>query len=386
MPQQEYDLIILGAGIVGLTAALALEQHGYRVAVMDQQNEPELLPITAPLDSRIYALTPGNIALLEQLQVWQNMDQARLCAVQKMQVWANAHLSPLSFDAFEAGLNDLGAIVESQQLVQALLARAKQRNLAIFFAKQPHALEIDTEFAHLMTSAGEFAAKLVLGADGGQSWLRQQADIPVQRQDYAHKGVVANFACENPHQNIARQWFLEGDILAWLPLPNQQISMVWSTQDADQLLQLSPAELAQKVAQAGAHCLGELQCITPAKAFPLANQAAQQMVQSRLALIGDAAHLVHPMAGQGVNLGLRDVAELAQLFASKPRDIGDFLLLRQFERSRQLDIKSMQLLTGGLYRLFQPQPTWIQRIREWGMRLPNQLPWLKQLLIKQATR
>ncbi len=386
MPQQEYDLLILGAGIVGLTAALALEQHGYRVAVFDQQSKPELLPATAPLDSRIYALTPGNITLLEQLQVWQNMDQARLCAVQKMQVWANAHLSPLSFDAFEAGLNDLGAIVESQQLVQALLARLQQRDIAILFDTPAQRLEIDEQNVRLTTTAGEFAGKLILGADGAQSWLRQQADIPLQREEYAHLGVVANFACEKPHQHIARQWFFEGDILAWLPLPNHQISIVWSTQHADQLLQLSPEDLAQKVAQAGGHCLGELRCITAAKAFPLTHQAAQQMVRARMALIGDAAHLIHPMAGQGVNLGLRDVAALAQVLASKPRDIGDFLLLRQFERARQLDIKSMQLLTAGLYRLFQPQASWLRRVREWGMRLPNQLPWLKQLLIKQATR
>ncbi len=386
MSKQEFDVVILGAGIVGLSAALALDQYGYRVALIDHLAAPALVDENTELDSRIYALTPGNIALLSKLKVWQKMPLARICSVNQMQVWANTDLTPLSFNAFEAGLHDLGAIVESQQLIHALYSRATERDLPMFFATQSHALKIDAEQALLTTSAGDFVCRLMLAADGGSSWLRQQAGISVKRQDYAHQGVVANFACQQSHQNIARQWFFDGDILAWLPLPNQQISMVWSTQYAEQLLQLDAEQLAHHVAQAGAHCLGELQCVTPAKAFPLANQTAQQMVAHRLALLGDAAHLVHPMAGQGVNLGLRDVAQLSQLLAQKPRDIGDFLLLRQFERARQLDIKSMQLLTSGLYQLFQTQTTWIKRVREWGMQLPNQLPWLKQQLIKQAIR
>jgi ubiquinone biosynthesis UbiH/UbiF/VisC/COQ6 family hydroxylase len=210
--------------------------------------------------------------------------------------------------------------------------------------------------------------------------------MTVKRDDYQHRALVANFSCEFDHANCARQWFIEQDILALLPLPNQQVSMVWSSHQAEQLMQLDAEQLAQAVASASGMALGQLKLLAPAQTFALAKQSVQHSVAANIVLIGDAAHTVHPMAGQGVNLGLRDVAQLASCLQHKPTNIGDYLLLRQYERARKLDVLSMQGFTHGLYVLFQQQQTWLKKMRQWGMQLPNRWAWLKQQLVRQAIR
>jgi 2-octaprenylphenol hydroxylase len=386
MQQTQLDVIVLGAGIVGMTAALALERQGLRVGLVDSKSEQAYQPQQEALDARIYAITPGNVAYLSKLNVWQRLSTQRICPVNKMQIWADPAQAPLAFDAFESGLEDLGAIVESAQLQFALLEQMHSRAIPCWFASAPQQWRQHDDYVELTLADSSLTAKLLIGADGANSWLRQQCGIAVERENYAHNGVVANFKTALPHGNIARQWFIGEDILAWLPLPNQQISMVWSTKTPDVLMQLTAEQLSQHVAAAGAYCLGDLQCVTPAQAFPLSRQRAQQTVQPRVALIGDAAHLVHPMAGQGVNLGLRDVVALAEVLAEHPRDIGDYLLLRKYERARKLDVISMQTLTGGLCSLFSHHQPWLKRLREWAMPLPNRHEWLKQWLLRQATR
>jgi len=386
MMQTQYDVLILGAGIVGMTAALALERDGFSVALIDSKPEQAYQHQHEQFDTRVYAITPGNMHYLQGLNAWQRMPSQRICSIQKMQIWAEPSQPPLAFDAFEAGMQDLGNIVESAVLQFALLEQLHSRGIRSMFSTQPQQVIRHEDYVELCLAQGQLTAKLMIGADGANSWLCQQCGIAVEHEDYAHSGVVANFKTALPHGNIARQWFIGEDVVAWLPLPNQHISMVWSSKTPDALMQLTPAQLAQHVAAAGGYCLGEMQCVTPAQAFPLSRQRAVESVQSRIALIGDAAHLVHPMAGQGVNLGLRDVVELSALLARHPRDIGDYLLLRQYERARKLDVLSMQMLTGGLYRVFSQHQPWIKRVREWALPLPNRHEWLHQWLLRQATR
>jgi ubiquinone biosynthesis UbiH/UbiF/VisC/COQ6 family hydroxylase len=215
-----------------------------------------------------------------------------------------------------------------------------------------------------------------------------QAGLGVTTSDYRQMGVVANFAAEKPHGNIARQWFREDGILAWLPMPGNRISIVWSTAPghAAELVSLAPEVLVQKVAQAGNDALGQLQLLTPAVAFPLRLQNAEVMARPRLALVGDAAHLVHPLAGQGVNLGFHDAECLARVLTERglQADVGDYGLLRRYARARQMDIKAMQVTTDSLHTLFSSDLPGIGTLRNWGMSFTNRQQWLKRRLIAHA--
>jgi ubiquinone biosynthesis UbiH/UbiF/VisC/COQ6 family hydroxylase len=232
------------------------------------------------------------------------------------------------------------------------------------------------------------SAKLIVAADGGSSWTRGQAGITAQAHEYEQMGVVANFETELPHQHIARQWFSADGVLAWLPLPGNRISIVWSTSNnhAEHLQGLEAEDLVAEVAEAGKKMLGNMRLITPAVAFPLALQTAQQLVKPRLVLIGDAAHLLHPLAGQGVNLGFRDAIALVQtLLGRKPmQDIGNMMLLRRYERARKTDMMAMQYMTHGLHSLFASQQPMVNKLRNWGLALTNRQVALKKYLIKQA--
>jgi ubiquinone biosynthesis UbiH/UbiF/VisC/COQ6 family hydroxylase len=226
----------------------------------------------------------------------------------------------------------------------------------------------------------------MIAADGGNSWLREQAGLTQQKTVYEHVGVVANFEVELPHQHIARQWFVDDGVMAWLPSAGNRISMVFSTKHSQNLMALSPTELAEQVAQAGGNVLGKMHCITPAVAFPLVKQKASALISNRLVLTGDAAHQVHPMAGQGVNLGFRDVVELAQVLAERNplADIGDRFLLRRYERARKADVIAIQGLTHALYTAFDSKQALVRTARNWGLSLPNKHPIIKRALMKQA--
>ena len=248
-------------------------------------------------------------------------------------------------------------------------------------------VELNEKEATLQLADGQhLTAKLMIAADGGNSWMRAQAGLNQQKTVYEHVGVVANFEVELSHQNIARQWFLEDGILAWLPLAGNRVSMVFSTNLSQQLLALTPSELAEHVAQAGGDALGKMHCITPAVAFPLLKQNASALIANRLALVGDAAHQLHPMAGQGVNLGFRDVVALAQVLAERNllADIGDRFVLRRYERARKADVLAMQGLTHALYGAFDSTQALVRTARNWGVGLPNKYQTLKRTLIQQA--
>jgi ubiquinone biosynthesis UbiH/UbiF/VisC/COQ6 family hydroxylase len=210
----------------------------------------------------------------------------------------------------------------------------------------------------------------------------------VREQDYAQCGVVANFACALPHHDTAFQWFRADGVLALLPLPAQRVSMVWSASDvcARDLMAMDASQLAQCVGAASGGAVGALETITPATSFPLKWQRVAQFVMPRLALVGDAAHNVHPLAGQGVNLGFRDARELAAVLCDRgaQSDCGAYALLRRYERARREDVLSMQLATDGLQKLFGSQAVWLSRARNLGMRIVQSQSLLKRLLVKHA--
>jgi ubiquinone biosynthesis UbiH/UbiF/VisC/COQ6 family hydroxylase len=251
------------------------------------------------------------------------------------------------------------------------------------------ALEFEPDRAVLQLADGTtLAARLIVGADGAESRIRAQAGIAATTGDYRQLGLVANFRCEKPHRGTAYQWFLRDGVLALLPLPDNRVSMVWSAaqERARSLLGLAAGALAAEVEAASRGTLGALQLFTPAAAYPLRLQRVPQFTKPRLALVGDAAHNVHPLAGQGVNLGFRDARVLADVLLDRgpQRDCGDHALLRRYERARKEDVASLQLATDGLQKLFNNDAVFLARARNLGLNLVNRQPLVKSLLVQHA--
>ena len=385
----DFDVVVVGAGLVGASLALALKSAGLRLAVVDAQT-PVLAPDPATWDSRVYAVSPGSAAFLDTCGAWDGLDATRLCAVDDMHVFGDDSNSALNFGAYQAGLRELAVIVESRELQRVLwhaLDHAPQ--VEIFAPANCRSLHFTADAAQLELGDGrQLQARLIVGADGAESWVRQQAQIEVATRPYRQTAVVANFSMSAPHRGVATQWFRRDGVLALLPLPGERVSMVWSTASghAEQLLSLTPDALAQEVAAAAQETYGAMQVITPAAAFPLRLQRVRRLVAPRLALIGDAAHNVHPLAGQGVNLGFRDARELAQVLAQRgvAADCGDYRLLRRYERARREDISAMQFATDTLQRLFNNDNAPLAKLRNLGLRLVNRQPQLKNFLVRQA--
>jgi 2-polyprenylphenol 6-hydroxylase len=386
----DFDVVIVGSGLVGSAFALALKESNLNLALVEARL-PQSLPTDESWDSRVYAISPGNAAFLDVLDIWPALEQQRVAPVYAMQIFGDDNAASLDFNAYQAGLPELAFILESR-LLQDVLWQALQRqsNLKIICPAQCAALDWDAAQATLTLADGRaLRAKLIVGADGAHSWVRAQAGIEANPRPYKQMGVVANFETELPHGNIARQWFREDGVLAWLPLSGKRISIVWSTWDeqAQALTALSAQELEAAVADAGKNVLGKLKLITPAAAFPLRLLRLEHLVKPRLALIGDAAHNVHPLAGQGVNLGFQDAQVLAQVLRERgPWDCGAQSLLRRYERARKEDILAMQSVTDALQKLFNNTNPALGAVRNLGLRLTNSQPWLKNALVQQALR
>lgn len=381
-----YDVIVVGGGLIGASLACALPE--LKLALVDAVAGP---PSKMPgFDSRVYALSPGSVGFLRRLGVWDRIEAGAAVPVRGMQVSGDDGASSIGFDAWDCGVAELAWIVEDGVLQRALRATLDARgNLEWFAPARGAALHVESACASLELEGGtRMDSRLVVGADGAASFVRAQSAIAVREQAYGHSAVVANFACEKPHREIARQWFQGGPVLALLPLAGGHVSMVWSTHDAEaaRLAALSPASLCGEVEQASAGALGSLSLVTPARTFPLRRLRADACVRHRIALVGDAAHVVHPLAGQGANLGFQDARVLAEvLLAREPgRDPGDLALLRRYERARAEAILAMGATVHGLFRLFDDNSAWARRARNAGLKLVDRMAVVKNLLIRQA--
>ncbi|MGH8751325.1 MAG: UbiH/UbiF family hydroxylase [Burkholderiales bacterium] len=381
-----FDLIIIGAGLVGASLAMALRNSGLKLALVENQ-----APAKAQQngwDNRVYAISPGAAAFLQDCGAWPQLDAARITPITEMQIYGDDGVSHLGFSAYDCGLSELALIVENRMLQQALWQQLNaQENLQLYCPAQCAAVEWTAQQVELRLKDGTtLRGRLMVGADGGDSWVRGQAGIAVKRHPYRQFAVVANFATTEPHRGRAFQWFGATDVLAYLPLPEKRISIVWSAPEdfAKNLLALTPEKFCAEVEKTGQHALGALRLITQPAAFALKLLRVERMAAARLALIGDAAHVVHPLAGQGVNLGFQDARVLAETLLKRgvQNDCGDERLLRRYERARQEDTLAMQFATHGLQQLF--TPPWFSGLRNFGLRLTNRLPPIKNLLVQRA--
>lgn len=388
------DVIIVGAGLVGLALAAALARAGLSVTLFDRGNvaAAESGVANGGWDQRIYAISPGSASFLHTLGAWQLLPVERIAPIEAMDVRGDAG-GRIEFSAYELGERALAWIVENRELNAALVQVARGvPGLDIVAPCAPASIAWRSGGAELRLDDGRtISARLIVGADGMQSWTRSEAGMRVTPRAYGQSGVVANFDTERAHRGRALQWFLaDGSVLAWLPLPERRVSIVWSAPSglASELMALDAAALAARVAETGGHELGAMSAITPAAAFALSFLKLPAVVGDRLALVGDAAHGVHPLAGQGVNLGFSDAAALASILGTRGPvgDAGAAILLERYARRRAGPVLAMQAVTDGLVRLFDVRASWLRALRNRGMSAVGAIGPLKRLLAQPALR
>lgn len=401
------DVVIVGAGVVGATAALALSHDGWNVALVEAR-EPAPWRAERP-DLRVYAFAPDNAALLDDLGVWNGVRAARVQPYRRMRVWDAAGGDELCFDADTFGRRELGWIVEHSLLVDRLWAALPGAGVRLLCQEQVIALEQDAAATDApvtleLRSGSRLRARLVLAADGGDSRMRSLAGIETYTHDYGQNGLVAFVDHERPHAATCWQRFLPTGPLAFLPfspMPNggeaddqgHRSSIVWTLpeNDAMRLLQVDDAGFLRELDNAFAGTLGALTAVSQRAAFPLRRQLAQSYVQGRVAVIGDAAHVVHPLAGQGVNLGLRDVAALREALRARrgggrcdKADPGVATTLTRWARERRSENALAAYSFDGLNRLFSNDHLLTTLVRGPLLGLAGKLPPLRHALWKRA--
>lgn len=411
--QKHYDIIIVGGGMVGTALACALDAqltasnvHRLSVALIET-NTPKFDWPNDSFDLRVSAITRASQNFLDKLGVWPAIINDRAMPYHDMHVWDAGGGGSIHFDCAEIGEANLGHIIENRVITKALTQRADNiDNLDIYCPSKPETLSFNDDKAQLqLDDETLLETNLLVGADGGRSWVRQQADISVNTRDYQQSAVVANVTTEHSHQHTAWQRFLPTGPLAFLPLKNSNgdnngktasgntshniSSIVWSTttDEAARLLELTETDFNKELETAFDHKLGKIMSSGPRASFPIKGQHASHYVKPQLALIGDAAHTIHPLAGQGVNLGFADAQSLSETILTahaSQKNIGSFKTLRRYERSRRGDNLLMLEAMGVFKQLFSNSTPGLRELRNTGLNLTDRTTPLKHFFMSRA--
>ncbi len=385
-----YDVLIVGGGMVGAALACALGNSSLKVALLDRA------PPAAPdkdYDQRASAITLASQTFFENVGAWDGMVRRRVSPVREMQVWSEGGSGAIHFNAAEIGEPCLAWIIENSVIQTALIERLHQfTNVHYLCPVEVADITLADNGAAITLKDGRLLqARLLVGADGADSEVRRAAGIETQSLNLNQKGIVATVTTEKPHEQIARQRFLATGPLAFLPFDEPHTcSIVWSadTARADQLLALDDTGFISELQKAFGESLGKIQTIGPRTGFPLALSHAKAYTAPHLALVGDAAHTVHPLAGQGVNLGFLDAATLAEVLleaAANQKNIGAHAVLRRYERWRKGDNLAMVSITGGFRYLFSNDLPVVSQLRNWGLSLTDAATPVKNFIMRRAS-
>jgi len=405
----KFDIIVVGGGMVGLTMIASLAETKLKILLLEKQDLHAVLTSDylknetisdEQFDIRVSAISPGNRKFLSDLKAWQNIPKQRQANYEHMKVWDGDGSGKIEFSAAKIAQPDLGVIVENKVIQAALLKRIESfGNVKCCFGAELEEIENSVssenmdnlEYATIKTNDGlEYKSKLVIGADGANSLVREKLGIDLKQSEYDQIAFVANVKTEKSHQNTAWQRFTPYGPVAFLPLANSNLcSVVWSldSDKAETIKNISKDEFAKKLQYAFESKLGKVTAVSEHFGFPLIKRHSQSYLANRVALVGDAAHTIHPLAGQGVNLGFQDVACLSKLIIkllSQQRDIGKVENLRSYERERKTENSLMQNTMSGFKSLFANQSLPITLFRNFAMSALDRIPAVKEIIIKKA--
>lgn len=399
VPPLDYDVLVVGAGIAGSALAVALSGQGLRIALVEARDLPAdpgpVDPGLKGFDVRVSALTPGSVDLLARLAVWPAIEAYRACPYRHMTVWDAEGTGRIDFDSAEMNLPALGTLVENSAITAALASRVRRApDIEVLAPRRLEQAQRSADGVIVTLDDGtRCAAALTVGADGALSPLRERLGFATREWSYGQRAIVATVETERHHADTAWQRFLPTGPLALLPLPDSAdhhyCSIVWSLDDdaVDAVLALSDADFCAALADAAEHCLGDILDSSPRSAFPLRQRHAVNYVEPGVALIADAAHTIHPLAGQGINLGLADVDELARVvLEARQRGLppGALSVLQRYQRRRKGSNLAMMAAMDGFRHLFGSRRLSLRWLRNVGLRQVDALPAVKKRLMRQA--
>ena len=399
----DFDIIVVGGGMTGSTVALGAAKQGWRVALVEASPLSGLLETPVParavedFEPRVSAISMASQRLLEDLGAWQRTTRTRHCPYQAMDVWDGEAIGRIRFEAAELGAACLGTIVENRHLVRGLFEAVQESDLTCFDGRTVEAMASTSNGWQVSLSGGDtLNGRLVVGADGAHSRIRQWAGLPTREWDYDQQAIVCTVKMERSHQHTAWQRFTPTGPLAFLPLEADGgeakphfCSIVWSQDnlEARRLLALDDTDFRAALGRALEGRLGEVEAVSKRYAFPLRQRHSKQYVRAGLALVGDAAHTIHPLAGQGANLGYGDVgallAELESAFRRR-QSPGDEMLLQRYQRRRKGENLAMMAAMEGFKQLFARDELPLRWIRSTGMRWLDRATPLKNRLAAEA--
>ena len=379
----QYDIIIIGGGMVGQAFALSMAKHNLNIAIIEPNNpNPK---IQENFHTRVSAITPTSEALLKDIGVWDLIQRKQ--AFSNTHVWDENSHGHLDFSATDDDSTHLGHIIENDCIQSAMYGALSDTKVEFIGAKLDSFDKTEQGYRVILDDDKQLECSLLIGADGARSRVRDLAGIAFSENNYQQKAIVCNIRASKSFDSTTWQRFLSNSIIALLPLGEYEASIVWSAENplADELLALSPQDFAKRLSAGVELRFGEFEVLSEIQAFPLIERSAKDYVQENLALIGDAAHNIHPLAGQGVNLGFSDVRELSQQLKKNIDNLGDYLVLRKYARARRLDNELMAKTMSGLNWIYKENNEPLRWARGFGMNLINKSPTLKSFFQKHAT-
>ena len=378
----DFDIVIIGGAMVGQAFALSLADTDLKIAIVEPNNpNPKL---DKDFHTRVSAITPKSENLLKSIGAWENIKRKK--AFVNTKVWDQNSHGSLDFDCSDEGVDHLGHIIENDAIQSALYASLDKTDVEFISAKLDDIQKLEDGYKVKLDNNKTIECSLLIGADGARSRIRELAKIEYSSNDYGQKAIVCNIHADKGFEDTTWQRFLSNSIIALLPLTENTASIVWSAQNnlADELTALDANEFGERLSQGVEYRFGRFKVISDIQAFPLIERSSNEYVQQNLALIGDAAHNIHPLAGQGVNLGFGDVVELSAQIKANIHNFSEFSTLRKFARARRLDNELMAKTMTGLNWIYKENSEPVRILRGFGMNVINETPVLKAFFQKHA--